>query len=104
VPVAILDVGFGHAIGIVFYFLGLVVTLVAQVAMGRSWRIGVDESERTELITTGPFALVRNPIFSAMFLAFLGLVLLAPKSVTHWTLPPATGPFLQFPSSKSGTT
>lgn len=80
-PIAVLDGGFGHAIGLVLYLLGLVATLVAQVAMGRSWRIGVDESERTELVTTGPFALVRNPIFSAMFLAFLGLVLLAPNFV-----------------------
>jgi protein-S-isoprenylcysteine O-methyltransferase Ste14 len=49
--------------------------------MGRSWRIGVDESSRTDLVTKGPFALVRNPIFSAMFLVFLGLLLLAPNAV-----------------------
>lgn len=80
-PIAVLDGRFGHAVGLALYGLGLVATLVAQVAMGASWRIGVDESERTELVTTGPFALVRNPIFSAMFLAFLGLVLLAPNAV-----------------------
>jgi protein-S-isoprenylcysteine O-methyltransferase Ste14 len=80
-PIAVLDGSFGHAVGFVLYFLGLVGTLVAQIAMGRSWRIGVDESERTDLVTTGPFAFVRNPIFSAMFLAFLGLVLLAPNAV-----------------------
>lgn len=78
-PIAVLDVGFRHAIGLVLYLLGLVATLVAQVAMGRSWRIGVDESERTELVTIGPFALVRNPIRSAMFLAFLGLTLMVPN-------------------------
>lgn len=43
-PIAVLDDGFGHAIGLVLYILGLVATLVAQGAMGRSWRIGVDES------------------------------------------------------------
>lgn len=80
-PIAVLDGTFGHAVGFVLYLVGLAATLVAQVAMGRSWRIGVDESERTDLVTTGPFALVRNPIFSAMFLAFLGLVLLAPNAV-----------------------
>lgn len=79
-PIAVLDGSFGHAAGFILYILGLVATLVAQVAMGRSWRIGVDESERTELVTTGPFALVRNPIFSAIFLAFLGLALLAPNA------------------------
>ena len=79
-PVAFLDGSFGHAVGLILYGLGLVATLIAQVAMGRSWRIGVDDSERTDLVTAGPFALVRNPIFSAMFLAFLGLVLLAPNA------------------------
>jgi protein-S-isoprenylcysteine O-methyltransferase Ste14 len=33
-----------------------------------------------ELVTGGPFALVRNPIFSAMVLAFLGLALLVPNA------------------------
>lgn len=78
--IAVLDGTFGHVAGFILYILGLAATLVAQVAMGRSWRIGVDESERTELVTTGPFALVRNPIFSAIFLAFLGLALLAPNA------------------------
>jgi protein-S-isoprenylcysteine O-methyltransferase Ste14 len=42
--------------------LGLAGSLLAQLAMGDSWRIGVDESEKTELVTAGPFAVVRNPI------------------------------------------
>jgi protein-S-isoprenylcysteine O-methyltransferase Ste14 len=49
------------------------------VAMGESWRIGVGEGERTALVTTGPFAVVRNPIFAAMLPASLGLALLVPN-------------------------
>jgi protein-S-isoprenylcysteine O-methyltransferase Ste14 len=79
-PVAALDGPVGHALGFVFFFAGLGGTLWAQVAMGASWRIGVDEGERTELVTGGPFALVRNPIFSAMVPAFLGLALLVPNA------------------------
>ena len=48
--------------------------------MGESWRIGVDEQERTELVTSGPFAVVRNPIFAAMLPASLGLALLVPNA------------------------
>jgi protein-S-isoprenylcysteine O-methyltransferase Ste14 len=44
--------------------------------MRSSFRIGVDDAEQTELITDGPFAVVRNPIYSAMLPAVLGLVLL----------------------------
>ncbi len=75
-PVSVLDGSIGYALGFVLFFAGLAGTLLA---MGASWRIGVDEAERTELVTGGPFALVRNPIFSAMVPAFLGLALLVPN-------------------------
>ena len=70
-----------HAAGIALALLGMVLTLVAQVAMGESWRIGIDEGERTTLVTDGPFALVRNPIFAAMIPATLGLLLMVPNVV-----------------------
>ncbi len=47
--------------------------------MGDSWRIGVDEQERTRLVTHGVFSLVRNPIFSSMFIFFAGSALMAPN-------------------------
>ena len=53
----------------------------SQLAMGRSWRIGVDEAERTDLIIAGPFRVVRNPIFSAMALASIGVALVVPTVV-----------------------
>ena len=49
--------------------------------MGASWRVGVDESERTELVTDGPFALVRNPIYSGVIPLVAGLTLMAPNVV-----------------------
>ncbi len=80
-PVAALDGRAGHIFGGVLTVAGLVATLYAQVAMGTSWRIGVDPGERTELVTCGPFAVVRNPIFAAMLPTSLGLVLLVPNVV-----------------------
>jgi protein-S-isoprenylcysteine O-methyltransferase Ste14 len=56
--------------------LGIVATFGAQLAMGASWRIGVDPAERTALVTTGVFAVVRNPIFSTMGLTAVGLTLM----------------------------
>lgn len=38
-------------------------------------------AERTELVTAGPFGLVRNPIFSGMLPTSLGLALLVPNAV-----------------------
>lgn len=60
---------------------GVLATFWTQMAMGASWRIGVDDTERTALVTTGPFALVRNPIFSAMALTGTGLTLIVPNAV-----------------------
>jgi hypothetical protein len=45
-------------------------------------RIGVDPAERTSLVTTGVFAHVRNPVFTAMVLARLGVVLMVPTWVS----------------------
>jgi len=80
-PVDALDVTAAHAAGIVLAIAGIAATFYAQVAMGTSWRIGVDPGERTALITSGPFALVRNPIFAAMLPTALGLTLLVPSWV-----------------------
>jgi protein-S-isoprenylcysteine O-methyltransferase Ste14 len=49
--------------------------------MGESWRIGVDQDEKTELVTDGAFRVVRNPIFAAMIPAAIGLALMVPTLV-----------------------
>ncbi|MBO3095538.1 methyltransferase family protein [Cellulomonas dongxiuzhuiae] len=69
-------------VGLVAGGLGFVGTLAAQAGMGASWRIGVDPAERTTLVTGGVFAVVRNPIFTAMATALVGVALLAPTAVT----------------------
>jgi protein-S-isoprenylcysteine O-methyltransferase Ste14 len=81
-PIASLDGAAGHVGGAVLLVGGTALILYSQLAMGRSWRIGVDPSERTELVTGGPFAIVRNPIYSAMLIAFAGLALMVPNAVT----------------------
>ena len=80
-PIEALDGAVGHVVGVVLFGLGLAATLVAQIAMGQSWRIGVDPEERTDLVTEGPFAIVRNPIFSGMIPTSIGLALMVPNVV-----------------------
>lgn len=65
--------------GVAVTMVGIVATVAAQLAMGASWRIGVDPAERTSLVTEGPFAVVRNPIFTATLVTFLGLTLAVPN-------------------------
>jgi protein-S-isoprenylcysteine O-methyltransferase Ste14 len=67
--------------GLVLGVAGLVVVLLAQQTMGASWRIGVDDSERTELVTAGLFGWVRNPIFTGMAAVSAGTVLMVPTPI-----------------------
>jgi protein-S-isoprenylcysteine O-methyltransferase Ste14 len=80
-PISSLDTSAAHILGTALALLGIAGTLYAQLAMGKSWRIGVDPEERTALVTGGPFALVRNPIYAAVWPTALGLALLVPSWV-----------------------
>jgi protein-S-isoprenylcysteine O-methyltransferase Ste14 len=77
-PIATLDGVVGHALGVVLAVAGIALTFGAQLAMGDAWRVGVDPEERTQLVTDGPFGLVRNPIYSAMTPTIAGLALMVP--------------------------
>ncbi|MDX6622869.1 MAG: hypothetical protein QOE75_801 [Solirubrobacterales bacterium] len=81
-PISPLDTTGAHVLGLVLAIGGIAATFRAQIAMGTSWRIGVDPNERTQLVTAGPFAVVRNPIFAAMLPTALGLTLLVPSWVS----------------------
>ncbi|MHA7284237.1 methyltransferase family protein [Arthrobacter sp. TMS2-4] len=72
--------------GMILVMGGFLGTLAAQSGMGTSWRIGVDVTERTDLVTTGLFALVRNPVFSAMLTAMTGIMLMVPTPVSATAL------------------
>jgi protein-S-isoprenylcysteine O-methyltransferase Ste14 len=75
----LLRLGPVHLLGAGLAALGIAGALAAQVAMGDSWRIGVDERERTQLVTRGAFRFVRNPIFTFMLVSGAGLVALVPS-------------------------
>lgn len=72
-----------YVVGIVLWVKGAIVARWAAVAMGDSWRVGVDETERTALVTAGPFRFVRNPIYLGLLLMFAGWALLVPN-VAAW--------------------
>lgn len=81
-PISFLDRAAVQIAGLVLAIAGVAATLGAQTNMGSSWRVGVDPDERTGLVTTGAFALVRNPIFTAMALTSLGLTCMVPNLVS----------------------
>jgi protein-S-isoprenylcysteine O-methyltransferase Ste14 len=45
--------------------------------MGRSWRIGIDPDSHEALVTTGVFGISRNPIYVAIDLIAVSIVLMS---------------------------
>jgi protein-S-isoprenylcysteine O-methyltransferase Ste14 len=62
--------------------LSLLFMLIAQIQMGASWRIGIDNTNRTELVSTGLFGISRNPIFLATRVILLGFFFVVPNAIT----------------------
>lgn len=68
----------GIAVGLALCVVGAATTMVSQYQRGKSWRIGVDDSEKTELVMHGMFSLSRNPIYFGMLVVGLGFLVLVP--------------------------
>jgi protein-S-isoprenylcysteine O-methyltransferase Ste14 len=64
-----------EGIGIALCVLGIALMIWARVYLGRNWGTAMTLKENPELITKGPYALVRHPIYSGMVVALLGSVL-----------------------------
>ena len=66
-------------------FVGTVVCVSATIAtfwcwreMSRSWRIGIDPEEKTQLVFSGPFRIIRHPIYTLSILLVLGTLATTP--------------------------
>lgn len=62
----------GFALGL----LGDGIFLAAVLCMKDSWRAGIPENDRTVMITTGIYAVSRNPAFVGFDLMYIGVLLM----------------------------
>ena len=69
---------FSIGIGLTLCIIGIAFSSYAQYNMGKEWRIGVDPDEKTELVTTGIYKRIRNPIYTGCIIHGTGLIILAP--------------------------
>jgi protein-S-isoprenylcysteine O-methyltransferase Ste14 len=78
------DGAFIGAISVVLVGLGLGLAIFARVYLGRNWGTPMSRKENPELVTGGPYAFVRHPIYSGIILAMLGTMI--GESIV-WVLP-----------------
>jgi protein-S-isoprenylcysteine O-methyltransferase Ste14 len=62
-------------IGALLTAAGLLFTVWARLHLGRNWSGIITIKKEHELVTSGPYALVRHPIYTGLLLAFLGSAL-----------------------------
>ena len=84
VPISYLQTQTLTIIGLALIHIALVWISIAQFQMSNSWRIGIDEENKTKLVTDGVFLISRNPIFLGMIISVLGLFFIVPNALTFF--------------------
>jgi protein-S-isoprenylcysteine O-methyltransferase Ste14 len=59
-------------LGLLFFALGLGLAIWARLHIGRNWGTPMTEKDDPELVTSGPYHLVRHPIYSGILVASVG--------------------------------
>jgi protein-S-isoprenylcysteine O-methyltransferase Ste14 len=61
-----------EGIGLALLFLGLGFAVWARLHIGRNWGTPMTQKNEPELVTSGPYHLVRHPIYTGILLAGVG--------------------------------
>jgi protein-S-isoprenylcysteine O-methyltransferase Ste14 len=64
--------GWRIPLGILFLILAAVLSWTGTRSLGRQWRVDAGLNSDHELITSGPYRLVRHPIYTSMLCLLLG--------------------------------
>jgi protein-S-isoprenylcysteine O-methyltransferase Ste14 len=77
-PIESLQDGRVAALGMVLLALGTILFVISQFQLGLSYRINLP-TENVRLVTNGLYSISRNPLYMALFIAFLGIFLMLPN-------------------------
>jgi protein-S-isoprenylcysteine O-methyltransferase Ste14 len=58
--------------GVALCVLGFGLAIIARWHLGRNWGMPMSRKEQPELVTSGPYAFIRHPIYTGLILAMLG--------------------------------
>jgi protein-S-isoprenylcysteine O-methyltransferase Ste14 len=62
-------------IGVILTICGVGLAIWARIYLGRNWGMPMSLKENPELVTTGPYAYVRHPIYTGVITAGIGAAL-----------------------------
>jgi protein-S-isoprenylcysteine O-methyltransferase Ste14 len=65
----------GASLGLAICALGIGLAVWARIHLGRNWGAPMSLREGHELVTTGPYALVRHPIYTGILVGMAGTAL-----------------------------
>jgi protein-S-isoprenylcysteine O-methyltransferase Ste14 len=63
------------ALGAIVFAGGITLAIWARIHLGRNWGMPMTQKAEPELVTSGPYRLVRHPIYSGLIAALLGTAL-----------------------------
>jgi protein-S-isoprenylcysteine O-methyltransferase Ste14 len=81
-PIELLQTNWSNLTGGALLILSLLWIMIAQYQMGDSWRVGIDDQNKTELVVKGLYHISRNPIYLGLMTAIAGFFLLLPNMLT----------------------
>ncbi len=84
-PILFLENNKIQFVGLVLIHISLIWIAIAQYQMSTNWRIGIDEKNKTDLVTKGIFSMSRNPIFLGMIISVVGIFLIIPNALSFFT-------------------
>jgi len=62
-------------VGVAVFAVGLALAVWARVILGRNWGMPTTERAEPELITDGPYDVIRHPIYTGILLGLVGTAL-----------------------------
>jgi protein-S-isoprenylcysteine O-methyltransferase Ste14 len=73
---------FQAVVGVALCAVGIAIAIWARFCIGQNWGMPMSLREGHELVTTGPYAFVRHPIYTGILLALAGTTL----TIGHWSI------------------